>query len=381
MKNEGWHIALHLYCGGPSFGGAERRLLRAYGEVAKRVPVDLIVRESRSGVFEEACAKANIATESFYRLWRFSSKHHFLTDAKALFRCFDSMYTNQVFFDYSRFNHVLTTLNKLFTKSKMLFIAADYRYALRGKGSSRSDNPRGFESLVKKVDWVDVLYPTQQKYYSGITDARVTITPGTFTDLEMFKPGDKGKIISFLSARLDRCKNPMLLVASVEMCQEQLRSHGYKVILCGTGVTASLLSEEVNRKELRDLIIMPGYVASNALLPKSEIVCVLSEEENYPSQVIAEGCASGCYILATNVGSTSRIVHSDFGTLVDCDAVSVSKALVEYVEKSDSEKKDIASAARNFALSNFDIRRTVDYFLDIIVNDKCDECSLTSLQG
>lgn len=358
------HIALHLYCE-TSFGGAERRLLRAYSDVAKQAKVDLVVRERVPGIFSRSCDSAGVALEGFNEIRLVSSRIKQIGDIKALLCCTDKRYSSHVFFDYSRYNAVAADIALRFSDAGIVFTSADCSYGHSGSIFDSDDSER-FSHLIERASWIDTLYPDQKAMFEAITRKKnVSVTPGTFTDLEQYRPSPKNKKIVFLSARLDGIKNPQLFLDAIEEISNELRSFGYTAFMCGKGPDYEKYLNEVEQKGLSDIIHMPGYVRSYDMLPDAEMVCVLSAQENYPSQVLAEGCASGCYIIATDVGNTHALVKDGFGSLVSCDAKSVGRAICDYINLAREQKEAIVDASRRFAEDNNQKQNTVEYFLDI----------------
>lgn len=361
------YIAFHLYCDAP-FGGAERRLLRAYSDVAKQVNVDLIVREHTPGAFEANCKLSGITEDSFQEIRICSSRSNKIADILALFYCLDRRYTNHVFFDFSRFNSMASRVIRNFSKAGVVFTSANCAYGMPGEllGPNCEEDSAEFEHLIRSSSWVDVLYPNQKALFESITGKEnVSITPGTFTDLDLCRPGSKRKLVVFLSARLNEMKNPQLMIDAVKQCDSKIRESGYEVWICGKGSDYEFYHNQIKDSALDDIIQMPGYVKSDEILANAQAVCVLSAEENYPSQVIAEGCACGCFIIATNVGNTSAIIEEPFGTLVSCDANAIAQAICDYIELSEEEKAAIICDARNYAEKEFTLNKTVQYFLKV----------------
>lgn len=360
------YIALHLYCDS-SFGGAERRLLRAYSGVAEKVDVDLIIREQVQGAFLKSCEEAGIDLDDYHRVIIINSGKKILSDIKALLRCCDKQYTSHVFFDYSQFNALAIKLLARFSDVGSVFTSANCAYGIDGTLSNLPGKPGAFQRLLCNASQIDVLYPNQQPLFQRVTaQSNVSVTPGTFTDLELCRPAkEKRRKVVFLSARLDEIKNPQLFIDAIGNCKEHLISTGYEAYLCGVGTDYEKYNDQVIEMGLSGLMHMPGYVKSSEMLADAQMVCVLSESENYPSQVIAEGCACGCYIIATDVGNTASIIEDGFGTLVDCNPGDVSRAICDYIQLTEEEKASIIDNARQYALEHFQRSTTVDYFLRI----------------
>lgn len=363
-KNCAGSIALCMFSS-DHFGGAERRLLRAYGVIARSCPVDLVIIERREGDLFKAAEKASVDLSSFQAI-HFFSEH---SQGKMLIHLFRQKYGTCVFCYLGRFNAIATHVLEAFGRSATVLHVTNCRYAL--EASSPLDikiNPL-FISQLKRTSCIDVLYPDQEKRYASLVgDERVCCTPGTFTDLDLFRPSRKAKRIVLLAARLDEVKNPYGFVESIELAAATLRECGYEALLCGQGENYQPLASMIADRGLDDCLKMPGYVKPEEVLSEASVACFLSCKENYPSQALAEATACGCCIIATNVGNTSSLVESSFGNLVEPCPAAIASALCSYMTLSAEDKSAIVQQARAFAEAHYHYGATVEHFRAI--NDK-----------
>lgn len=108
---------------------------------------------------------------------------------------------------------------------------------------------------LRLVDHVDLLYPSGTDFVSRhVKKGRLTVTPGTFTDLTRFKPQQKYKTIVYAAARLEDSKDPILFIESINEAREAIRAAGYRVILLGQGKYETHFSIEDSKKYYLEIL-------------------------------------------------------------------------------------------------------------------------------
>ncbi len=346
--------ALYLYMIG-GFGGAERRLLRAYNRISEEKKVDLVIRGMSKCDFAKCCKTGDIDTSNFRRIVCFQRDK--ASDFKCVCFLMKQRYAVVHFFDYSHVYLVLAFLSPMFGVRTLCTIA-DYEIV---QSLKRKDD-RKLYALLKRVSWVDLLYASGRRYVARVCRGKVSVTPGTFTDLEVFVPAEKKNIILFAAARLMKDKNPGLLIDACRLCKDGLSSYGYSVYILGKDYEEEAIKKNVEAYGLGDIVKMPGYQQSSDYFPAAKVFTSLQKYENYPSQSLAEAYASGCYVIATDVGETRRIVDKGCSALIGCNAKELSEAIMDYITMPDEKQKRLQAAAREYASEAFDIRRSVAYF-------------------
>lgn len=341
------------------FGGAERRLLRAYGAIGQSRPVDLVIMERQKGDFFKAAEKAGVDLSSFRSMHFFSDRSW----GKMLLYLFRQKYGTCVFCYLGRFNAIATHMLETFDRSATVLHVTNCRYVLNASSPLDIEINALFKSQLKRTSCIDVLYPNRKEWYASIAGAeRVHCTPGTFTDLDVFHPAQKRKRIVLLAARLDEVKNPYGFVGAIKLAATTLREQGYEALLCGQGENYQSLASLITRLGIDDCLKMPGYVKPEDVLREASVACLLSREENYPSQALAEATACGCYLIATNVGNTSFLVEPSFGALVEPLPVAVASALCAYMALPEESKRAVVRQARAFAERHYRPAETAEYF-------------------
>ena len=228
-----------------------------------------------------------------------------------------------------------------------------------------------FQFVARNSDQIDCLYPSttgsfQNKYRKQI----VTTTPCPATDLNRFVPSCKEKKIVFIS-RWVKGKNVELFVESVLLIEDYLFDNGYKVLLCGKSQDGSIetaVERQLQKAKHPELVIMPGFINSEEILPNAEVFMSLQNINNYPSQSLLEAIACGCYIIASDEGDTRLLVKPEFGVCCGLTTNAIANCIRAYIEKSTSEKKQIIYNGRSFAEKTFDIRKSIDHYTRIITD-------------
>lgn len=347
------------------FGGVRRRILRVYNELCRdknRISCDVIVggvNEIRAReLFELAdCPVDNLniqAVEEKKRLPLQLIAHH-----------------NYDVVHFLHFNRVLCAMQALcaIMHIPVLLTICDYIQAYGLRSSSR-------EKLVhtqwRQSDYIDLLYPLAEEHVKQFTQGKISITPGTFTNLNLFKPAPKDKVIVFSAARLEETKGVQLLMDSINVCQNTIRSHGYQLIVLGRGYLEDYLRSFITEEKLNDIVKMVGYQKTSEHLPSASIFLSLQKYENYPSQSLAEAVACGCYIICTDVGDSRKCASEEFARFVPEDnPEALHEALKEYFIKDEEEKIAVVSAARKFALDKYSIATSLEYYSGILEKLGC----------
>lgn len=376
-------IALVIY-GKERFGGAERRLIRILNEVGKKHEVILVARRTTYAFLHESLDLSSCNVSHFSKIIAIEKNTRIGECTKTLVTLKQLNIDIIHIFDPTKFNAVLVVWMRLLGKKILMSLVNGLYFYGVNEDQKKIAFPHEinlYNFVLSKVDVLDILYPNQQQFYSEKVNkpCLVRITPGTFTDLKLFRPQKKEKWIVFVAARLNKQKNPQLMIDAVKLCKEALRSHGYKVLICGRGWEEDSIRKQIDRDNLGDIVIMPGYINPNKVLPKAEVLCALQSINNYPSQTIAEAAASGCYIIATNTGETYRMLDASFSEMIELSPTALSKAIKTYIHLQDDQKASCSAHARMYAEKHFSIDPSVEYFLDLY--ESCEHISIGNDHG
>ncbi len=348
---------LDLYCIS-DFGGAERRLVRVYNEIAKENTCDIVFRGSSKKKLKEILKKSDCNIENINKIYCF--RYSVLS---LLYLCFTNRYKNVHIFDISGYNKVLLLIMKLKRVNTLLTIAfQNYAY-----GIVDDETKKVLVDHLKLAKKIDVLFPAGEKYLKEISkNENVTVTPGSFTKTELFVPDKKEKLMLFIARRLEKDKNATMLIEACNICQDDIRKFGYKIMICGKDYQEEMLRREIKELHLGDILEMPGYVVTSTIFPKAEVYISIDLIDNYPAQTIAEAVSSGCSLICTDVGYSRMCGSEEFSQYIPVNALELANAIRDCMQKSEQQKEKNVEKAREYALKHYSIAASVEYFSELI---------------
>lgn len=340
-------------------GGVERRIIRIYNELCseyKNIFCDVIFIGTDMTRIQTMLRQADCPIEGV-RIRAFKRRR-----TAALYLLCSDQYQVIHYFSEGRFYMVVQGICRM-KRKKSLYTACSYPrvYNLASETCIKS-----FKSHLRYADYVDLLYPAGEAFVRQYTRGKIFITPGTFTSLETFRPIKKEKTLLYAAARLEENKNPMLLMKAVCLCQQHIRRNGYRVIVLGKGQYETEMKSYILQNQLSDFVEMAGYERTSKYLPSAEVFFSLQKYENYPSQSLAEAVACGCYSIITDVGDSRKCAKEEFAAFVEGNAQSVAQAIIRYFEMSAAEKRNVVTFARQFALQNYSIEQSKEYYKKLL---------------
>lgn len=352
------------FCLNNSIGGAERRLIRIYNEICSKnndIKCDLIVvHESDEDIIRSLFKQADCDLDNINNVYVFKKRIKSLR-----YILFSRKYNVIHFFRADRFNTALLLIGML-TNKKRIYSVCVYPEAYNCLPQKNMLLTKLHLRLSNKVD---LLYPKGRDFVSKyVRKEALSITPGTFTNLNTFKPQKKSKTIVFCASRLEDAKNPMLFIECINECKNIIRNSGYNVILLGKGKYEDDIKQFVNDNQLTDIVFLAGYDKTSDYLPNANVFFSVQQLENYPSQSLAEATACGCYLIITDVGDSRKCADNSFAAFVNANTEELSQALIRYIGYNDEKKREIVSNAREFAEKNYMIEKSQLYYLNILRN-------------
>lgn len=352
---------IDLYCIA-EFGGAERRLVRIYNEIAKKQDCDIVFRGSSRKKIAQILEAADCSVDNIKKVYCF--RYSLLS---FLYLAFSRKYKSIHVFDVCGYNRAVLSLMKVKKIRTILTIAfQNYAYGLV------DDKTKG--DLIKQLNLatkVDVLFPVGEKYFKEISsNNRITVTPGSFTRVELFTPSEKKeKLMLFVARRLERDKNASMLVDACNICQDNIRQYGYKIMICGKDHEEEELRNKIRNLHIEDIIEMPGYVVTSKIFPRAEVYLCIDLVDNYPAQTITEAVACGCSLICTDVGYSRMCGSEDFSTYIDVNPEALAEAMCVQMKKNEQQKKKEVNLARKYALEHYSITASAEYFERLIGED------------
>lgn len=349
-----------VLCSKTGFGGAERRFLRIYSALNRQGNrYTILFQASRKPDALELMRKMEINPAEFREIKCFFNRRQLV--AECIFGGYELLH----FVDVSILWTAITILAKIVGIKTISTIASVFL----GNGSASVKL-----KALAFVQWscanhIDLLYPF---YKDNITryhnSQKITCTPGTFTDLQLFQPAHKEKILLFCAARLSSEKNPLLLVDALIRSAMEIRQKGYKVVIAGRDYYETLIKAKIQQAGIGDFTQTPGYVAPQEYIRKAQVVFSL-QTPNYPSQVVAEACASGCCVIATKcTQDPPTFLNDSFTIFCDKDCNSLADAIRLFLSLDEDKKRELGQNARAHAEKHFSVENSVAYFQNIIEN-------------
>jgi len=225
----------------------------------------------------------------------------------------------------------------------------------------------------KYTDILDpVVYAKARKYFF-YKKRRISMTPGSFTNTEVFKPADgfkKENWFVFLGRFFYVKQVTRLLRAIPGICKElDAAGHsGYKFIFLGYGQQEQEMHDIIEAEEFKDLPIEIKMTGTpEAVLAKSKVFFSVQLRNNYPSKSLLEGLAAGNIPLVTDVGTTRMIARPDFSFYVpeDFSANDIATQLISILSLNEDSLLHKMTSARNFVETNFTIKASVKYYTEL----------------
>ncbi|MHC9084470.1 glycosyltransferase [Luteimonas sp. RIT-PG2_3] len=134
----------------------------------------------------------------------------------------------------------------------------------------------------------------------------------------------QAKVIVYVGRLVETKGMRELLVAFQRLAAEDASLH---LALVGDGVMRQELATLVQDSGLSGRVLMPGGMEPSEVaewICASDVLTLPSWSEGYPN-VVVEGIACGCPVVATDVGGTREIINADNGIMVapkDVDALT-----------------------------------------------------------
>lgn len=337
-----------------NLGGAERRLTRTFDALQCNVDILIYDRSKDGRLFYEF---EQFRTERRATLKQYTSSLTFL------WAIFWGDYEWVSYFDCSGTYPIIPIIAKL-TRKKRLWILASTIF------TNINNTNRRQRKIVSRFygypTHVDCLYPSrtgeiQKLIRKGIS---CTTTPCPFTDLKRFKPNKEKRRKIVFSGRMIGIKHPLEFLKAIQIVAGILRDQNYEVYMCGNGPMLTTVQQTVKKYKLEDIVVVTGYINTEAILAESRVFVSLQDYNNYPSQSLIEAIASGCWCIASNVGDTSILVKSTFGELVDIEADSIAAAIERAIGIQNFD--EVVENARAFAEETFQITKSVEYYNGIL---------------
>lgn len=219
-------------------------------------------------------------------------------------------------------------------------------------------SPSYVRVAVRKACAVDCLSDTIGAYVKTQCSSqedmeKISVSPCSFTDYSKVRLGGRRDIDILMMARFVPGKGYELLEQAVPHMRIGLSMH-----ICGFGPFPPKIPCAQIYKSDDPLEIFS----------RTKIFLSLQDVENYPSQSLLEAMASGCAIIATDVGETRRLLDESCAILIDSCPIQLARAVEDLV--SDQGKcQRLGLVAKKKVEECHTIQRFSSYFSDKIIRD------------
>lgn len=185
--------------------------------------------------------------------------------------------------------------------------------------------------LNKNIDVVNSICNVEKRYLirNGVIESKVhTIYNGTKISDFKFNSNriDKFNFSIGILARLSSEKRHDIFINVADILSKNVSNVNFYI--GGDGLEKDSITKMISKKRLEDKVYMLGNVNASDFLEKIDYLVLVSDREVLPMSII-EGMASGCIVIARNVGGVQELINEDTGFLVDSDEPSKYAEIIE----------------------------------------------------
>ncbi len=261
------------------------------------------------------------------------------------------------------FGGIISVFLRLIGK-KIIF--SYYDYEVKNGYPFKYISNLGLKTVFKFANKIDLLSPMIYNVLKErgmiLSPSKVFVPSSSFIDLEKVRYSEKkGNIITF-SGRMEEIKNPMLALQAMKILHD--KGINFTFYLLGKGSLNNKIRNYIIKNDLQDKVIFYYEPQVEKILALSSIYLSLQKGNNYPSQALIEAMASGCVIIATDIGETRRLVTEETGILVDFDPIEIAEAVIEVINSTELKKK-LSENARSYVHKNFSFEKYKDYLSEL----------------
>jgi glycosyltransferase involved in cell wall biosynthesis len=199
----------------------------------------------------------------------------------------------------------------------------------------------------------------------GFDPARLSVTPASFTDYNLVKPGDKKPQVAFC-ARLIKPKNPLVFIDIAALFAEKYPGTPVEFVVIGDGPMKADIDKRIAESPvLQNKVRAVGYVSKPAdIFAESLIFIQLSDTEIHGTQSMLEAMGTGCYIMVSHLDGIENVVKNDFGEILPLNAAVFAEHIKKRVDDFDTTVK-AGRAARSFGMQHFHVNNFLDYLFSV----------------
>lgn len=178
----------------------------------------------------------------------------------------------------------------------------------------------------------------------------------------------KNRRINFLTiSRYHKIKGIEILIKSLQILKEEFLFHNFKLNLVGKGLDESNkdLCSLIEQCNLENEITLCGCQQEvHKFYSEADLFILPSLSEAFPN-VLIEAMASGVLCVSTGVGDVPLILEKDFFT-EPSDMLGLATLIHQKLLMQQSEVNSIIERNRNVIVENYDIKRILSQYKEII---------------
>jgi len=197
-----------------------------------------------------------------------------------------------------------------------------------------------------------------------------------FCDMQKFFPAPHKEKIMVWAGAFVQYKRPLMFIEA--LAQIQLNNpeliKDWKVIFIGSGKEKAAIENLIQKTQLSWMVeIRPAMTNYHELINTTMLHVSTQSLDHFPNLVINEAMASGCAVIATNVGRAHlfvRHLHNGYLTTTD-DEPGLRESLISFLSLTESERATMLGNSRLLAETvhtpaNF--IRSIDQFWSEVIN-------------
>lgn len=230
-----------------------------------------------------------------------------------------------------------------------------------------SFSSRLLAASLRNYQHIDALYERIAKGLAGlgIPEEKISYPAWNCVDHIRFHPESKGDIVTF-TGRAFAFKHPDLMLQAIDLIRRQ--ANHFRFYVLGQGPLLKHLVHLANRSGLNGCVEVAYLPDPSPIVNESQIHVCLEEYDNATNQSLLEGLASGCAIVASDVGYTGRVVTPDVGILVPLQPEPIADAVLSLISRPDV-REAMGLAARQRVLRHHNIGQYLDYLTGILTRN------------
>jgi glycosyltransferase involved in cell wall biosynthesis len=224
--------------------------------------------------------------------------------------------------------------------------------------------------LATKTDVLDASVREDLLRYLPAKAADITVTPGSFVDLEAYRPAPVTLNRLTFIGLFTTSKQAFRLARAVPAMDRALKRAGV------ADAQFRFLGRETQQPGVREILAECGQDIDASsefefdpgrILAQSKVVFGLQQITNYPSKALLEGMAAGALPIVTDVGETRRIATEDFAQFVSRDFTDdeIAEACVRHMTLDESVRQARVVRMREHLRRFFSIEAMADYYLGL----------------